>query len=66
MSLLHTIQTEDEDAQMESANQMIYIANPCMIRRWSKSKLLDGKLLIQMPKDNAHLIDLEFTEDDNA
>jgi hypothetical protein len=64
--LLHAICTEDEDSQHNAAHRMIQIANPWMIRRWSESKLANGKPLIRIPKNNAHLVDLELTENEQA
>jgi hypothetical protein len=37
-----------------------------MIRRWSESKLADGNPLVGIPKENAHLVDLKWTEDKQA
>ena len=65
-SLMHAIQTEDEDAQQNAAHQMIQIAKPWTIRRWSESKFANGKPLIQIPKQKAHLIDREWTEDEHT
>jgi hypothetical protein len=39
---------------------------PSMIRRWSESKLANGKSLILVETENSHLIDLEWTEDEEA
>ena len=38
-SFMHAIWTKDEEAQQDSAHQMIQIAKPRMIWRWSESKL---------------------------
>jgi len=65
-SLMHAIRNEDKDAQQDAAHQMIQIAKPWTIRRWSESKLANGKPLVQIPKENAHLVDLEWTEDEQA
>jgi len=65
-SLMHAIRTENEEAQQDAVHQMIQIAKPSMIRRWSESKLANGKQLVRIPKENAHLIDLECTEDEQA
>jgi len=65
-SLMHAIRTEDEEAQQDAAHRMIQIAKPWTIRRWSESKLANGKPLVRIPKENAHLIDLEWTEDEQA
>ena len=65
-SLMHAIRTEDQDAQQDVAHWKIQIAKPCTIRRWSESNLTNGKPLVPLPKENAHLVDLEWTEDEQA
>jgi len=65
-SLKHAIQTEDQDAQQDAAHQMIQIAKPWTIRRWSESELANGKPLVRIPKENAHLVDLEWTEEEQT
>jgi len=65
-SLMHDIWTEDQDAQPDAAHRMIQIAKPWTIRRWSESKLANGKPLVQIPKENAHLVDLEWNENEQA
>jgi hypothetical protein len=65
-SLMHAIWTEDEEAQHDAAHRMIQIAKPWTIRRWSESKLATGKPLVRIPKENAPLVDLEWTEDEQA
>jgi len=65
-SLMHAIRTEDEDAQHDAAHRMIEIAKPWTSRQWLESILANGKPLVQIPKKNAHLIDLEWTEDKQA
>jgi hypothetical protein len=63
---MHAIGTEDQDAQQNAAHQMIQISKPWTIRRWSESKLANGKPLVRIPKENAHLVDLEWTEEEQA
>jgi len=65
-SLLHAIQTEDKEAQHEGVHRMIQIAQPWTIRRWSESNLANGKPLVRIPKEYAHLVDLEWTENEKA
>jgi hypothetical protein len=65
-SLIHAIRTDDQDAQQDAAHRMIQIVKPWMIRRWSELKLANGKPLVRIPKENAHLVDLEWTEDEQA
>ena len=65
-SLMHAIQTEDEEAQQDAEPWMIQIAKPWTISWWSELKLANAKPLVQIQKENAHLIDLEWTEDEQA
>jgi hypothetical protein len=65
-SLIHAIRTEDQDAQQDAAHPMIRIEEPWTIRRWSESKLANGKPLVQIPKQNTDLVDLEWTEEEQA
>ena len=65
-SLMHAIRTKDEEAQQDAAHRMIQIAKPWTIRQWSESKLANGKPLVRIPKGNAHLVDLEWTEEEQA
>jgi len=65
-SLMYAIWTEDNDTQNDVAHQMNKIAKPWMIQRWSESNLANGKPLVQIPKENAHHVDLEWTEDKQA
>ena len=64
--LMHAIQTKAEEAQQDVAHQMIQIAMPWKIRRWSELKLANGKPLIRIPKEKALLIDLKWTEEEQA
>ena len=65
-SLMHAIRTENEEAQQDAAYQMIQIAMPWTIRRWPESKPANRKPLVRIPKEDAHLIDLQRTEDEQA
>jgi len=65
-SLKHAIRTKDEEAQQDVAHQMVPIAKPWTIRRWSESKLANGKPLVRIPKESVHVIDLEWTEEERA
>jgi len=65
-SLMDAIWTEDQDTQQDAAHRMIQIAKPWTIRRWSEMKLANGKPLVWIPMENAHLVDLEWTEDEQA
>jgi hypothetical protein len=62
-SLMHAIRTKEQDAQRDAAQQMIQIEKPWTIRRWFESKLANGKPLVWIPKKNAHLVALKWTED---
>jgi len=65
-SLMHAIQTRDKEAQQDAAHRIIKIGKPWTIRRWSESKIANGKPLVQIPKENAHILDLEWTEEEQA
>jgi len=65
-SLMHAIRTEDQDAQQDAAHRMIPISKPWPMSRWSESTLANGKSLVRIPKYNAHLVDLEWNEDEQA
>jgi len=62
-SLMHAILTEDQEAQQDAAHRMIQITKPWTISSWSESKLVNGKPLVRIQKEHAHLVDLEWTED---
>jgi hypothetical protein len=64
--LMHAIRTEDKEAQQDVAQRMIENEKPWTRRRWSESKLANGKPLVLIRKENAHLVDLEWTEDEQA
>jgi hypothetical protein len=63
-SLIHAIRTKDQEAQQDVAHRMIQILKPSTIRRWSESKLGNRNPLLRIPTENAHLVDLESTEDE--
>jgi len=65
-SLMHAIQTADKEAQQNMVHQMIQIANPWTMRRWSEPKLANRIPLDRILKGNAHLFNLEYTEDKEA
>ena len=65
-SLMHAIRTKDQDAQQDAAHWMIQIAKPWTILRWSESRRANGKSLVLILKENAHLVDLEWTEEEQA
>jgi len=65
-SLMHPIRTEYEDAQQDAAHRQIQIAYPWTIRRWSKSNFANRKPLVRIRKENAHFVDLECTEVEQA
>jgi len=61
-NLMHAIGTEIIHTQLDTAHRMIIIAMPWTIRRRSNSKLANGKPLVLISKENAHLVDLEWSE----
>jgi len=65
-SLMHATRTEDKHAQQDAAHRMIQIAKPRTIRRWSELRLENGKPLDRIPKENTHVVDLEWTEEVQA
>jgi len=65
-SLMHAIRTEDQDAQQNAAHRMIQIAKPWTICRCSESKFGNENPPVRIPKEIAHLVDLERTEDEQA
>jgi len=65
-SLRYAIRTEDEKAQQDVAHRMLQIPKPWTMRRWSKSNHANRKPPVRILKENAHLIDLEWTEDEQA
>jgi hypothetical protein len=65
-SVMHAIRTQDEHAQWYVADQMIHIAKLWTIRGCSESTLGNWKLLVWIPKENAHLVDLEWTEEEQT
>jgi len=62
-SLMHAIRTEDEVAQQDAAHRMIKIAKPWSIRWCSELRLANGIPLVWVAKKNAHLVDLECTQE---
>jgi hypothetical protein len=65
-SLIHAIRTEDKDTQQHTAHQMIQIAKPRTIKWQSEWKLGNEKPLFRLLKENAHHVDLEWNEDEQA
>jgi hypothetical protein len=65
-SLMHAIRTKDDHAHQDAAHQMIQIAKPWTNRRWSEPNIANGKPLVRIPKQNALLVDLEWTEAEHA
>jgi hypothetical protein len=65
-SFMHSILTEDQDAQLNAAHRMIQISKLCTIRRWSDSKHMNGKPVVRLVQRNTHLVDLKWTEEEQA
>jgi len=63
---MYATQTEEQDSQQDAAHRMIQIAKPWRINKWSESKLANGKPLAGIPKEIAHLVDPEWTEEEQA
>jgi len=61
-SLMHAMGTKDEEAKQDVAHWMIPIAKPWTIRQWLESQLANGKRLIEIPTENGHVIDLEWSK----
>jgi hypothetical protein len=57
-SLIQGITSDDNEGQKAAAKQIIRIAKPWTIRRWSESKLADGERLVKMPKVKDHIVHL--------
>jgi hypothetical protein len=64
MCLMHAIRTSDKHGQQDAALRMIQITKPWTIRKRSESKLAKEKPHDPLLKQNAHLVVLEWTEDD--
>jgi len=64
--LMQAIWTEDAEAQHDAAHQMIQNGKRLTILRWSESKLPNVKPLIRILMENAHYIDRDWTEDEQA
>jgi len=64
--LMPAIPTEDNDGQQDAAHRMIKITKPWTITRWSVAKLTNGRHHVPIPKENAHHIHLEWTEEEQA
>jgi len=65
-SLMPAIWTEDCDTQPCLAHWIIHIPKPQLISGWPESNLADRKLLVQMSTENAHNVDLEGSEEEQA
>ena len=65
-SLMNSIQTAGHDAQEHAAHWMIRIAKCWTIIRQLESKLTNGKPLVSISTQDAHLVDLEWTEEEQA
>jgi len=61
-SVMHAIRTEDNNDQQDVAHRMMQIGKPWTIRRWSELKLANGKPPVQIPMEDAYLVDLKWTK----
>jgi hypothetical protein len=64
--LLDATWTEDDQAQQNTAHQMIQITKPWMIRMWLELNHANRNPPLQIPKMYALLFDLESTEAEQA
>jgi len=64
--VMHAIQTQQNKAQQDVVHCMIHITKLWTIRKWSKSKTTIEKPSLWLWIDNADLIDLKQTEEDQA
>ena len=60
-SLTQGIRSYDDEAQQSVSEQIIRIAKPWTIWRWSESIPADGEPLVKMPKAKEHIINLIWT-----
>ena len=65
-SLIRAFWTEVHNTQQDAAHRMIQVAIPWTMRRWSESKLANVIPLVRIAKQHAHLVDLEWTEEEQA
>ena len=63
---MDAICTADNAGHLDVVHRIIQIAKLWMIRQWLDSRLANGKPLVWIPKENAHLMHLEWTEDKHA
>jgi len=63
---MHAIRTKDEEAQQHAVHWMNHSSTVCTIKRGSELQLTDGTPLVWKPKKNSLLIDLEWTEEEQA
>jgi len=59
--LMHAICIKDHNTKKDAVDGMIQIAMSWMIRRWLELNLVNGIRFLQIPKENANLVDLEWT-----
>jgi len=65
-SLRHAIRPQDQDAQQDASHCMIQMVKLWTIRRWSESTLANGKPLVWILKENAHSVEREWNEHEQA
>jgi len=66
ISSTHAIRTEDEKPQEHVAHRMMHITKPWTIWSWSEWTVRIGTSFIQIAKETARLIDLEWTKHEQA
>jgi hypothetical protein len=65
-SLMYDFQTEDHDPQQDAVRWIIENAKLWIMKRWSESQLTNGKLLVWIVTENAHLVDLDQTKEEQV
>jgi len=65
-SLIHAIRTENKQVQQVVGHQTMQIAKPFPIRRRREMKLENGKTLVMIMEEHAHLVHLKRPVDEQA
>jgi len=64
--LMHTIRTEDKDAQYELLHQRIHIVKPCTVKGTSGIIAANEKSLSWITQKPTHHCDLMFTDEEQS
>jgi len=65
-SSMHARWSANQDAHLDAGYRVIQIVKPLTMRRWSEWKLANEKPLVQITNKNGQLVDLEWTEKQQA